>query len=122
MRVVLVVDDEFGIAEILADALGDAGYRVLTAIDGRQALERCAETRPDVILLDVMMPVMNGPATLAALAADGRLRDIPVIMMSSLPEEVVAAQAKGYAAFLRKPFKLAAVRETIRRVLGGKAG
>jgi CheY-like chemotaxis protein len=118
MRTVLVVDDEFGIAEVLAEILGDAGYRVLTAIHGRQALERIAETRPDVILLDFMMPVLNGPGTLAALAADPACRDIPVIMMSSLPEGNVAERASGYAAFLRKPFKAAAVLEAIARELG----
>src|SRR6185437_10829815 len=104
MRTVLVVDDEFGIAEVLAELLGDAGYRVLTAIHGRQALERLVETRPDVILLDFMMPVLKGPGTLAALAGDPRHQGIPVVMMSSLPEPVVAEQVHGYAAFLRKPF------------------
>lgn len=115
MQTVLVVDDEFGIAEVLAEVLGDAGYDVVTAIHGRQALERLAARRPDVILLDFMMPVMNGPATLAALAADPGHRTIPVILMSSLPETAVAA--RGYAAFLRKPFKVAAMLEAIARVL-----
>lgn len=117
VQTVLVVDDEFGIAEVLAEVLGDAGYDVVTAIHGRQALERVVARRPDLILLDFMMPVMNGPATLAALAADPGHRTIPVILMSSLPETAVAAQTRGYAAFLRKPFKVAAMLETIARVL-----
>jgi CheY-like chemotaxis protein len=118
MPTVLVVDDEFGIAEVLTEILGDAGYHVLTAIHGRQALEQIAETRPDVILLDFMMPVLNGPGTLAALAADPAHRDIPVVLMSSLPEASVAEQASGYSAFLRKPFRVAAVLEAIARALG----
>ena len=117
MKTVLVVDDEFGIAEVLGELLGDAGYRVLTAIHGRQALERLAETRPAVILLDFMMPVLNGPGTLAALAGDPCHQGTPVVMMSSLPEIAVAEQAQGYAAFLRKPFTAAAVLATIGRVL-----
>jgi CheY-like chemotaxis protein len=122
MRTVLVVDDEFGIAEVLAEVLGDAGYDVVTAIHGRQALERVATRRPDLILLDFMMPVMNGAATLAALAGDPAHRTIPVVMMSSLPEATVAVQARGYAAFLRKPFKIATMLETIARVLDAESG
>jgi CheY-like chemotaxis protein len=118
MRTVLVVDDEFGISEVLTEILGDAGYHVLTAIHGRQALERIAETRPDVILLDFMMPVLNGAETLAALAADPAYRDIPVVLMSSLPEASIAEQASGYSAFLRKPFRVAIVLEAIARLLG----
>jgi CheY-like chemotaxis protein len=118
MRTVLVVDDEFGIAEVLSELLADAGYHALTAIHGEQALKQLADAKPDAILLDFMMPVMNGPRTLAALAADPAHRDIPVIMMSSLPEAVVREQATGYAAFLRKPFKAAALLETLERVLG----
>jgi CheY-like chemotaxis protein len=120
MRTILVVDDEFGIVDILAEFLGDAGFHVVTAIHGRQAVERIAASRPDIILLDFMMPVLNGAATLAVLAADPAVRDIPVIMMSSLSEEQVAEQARGYAAFLRKPFKLAAVRDAIAHVLDNR--
>jgi CheY-like chemotaxis protein len=119
MRTVLVVDDEFGIAEVLAEVLGDAGYDVVTAIHGRQALERVVARRPDLILLDFMMPVMNGPVTVTALLADPAHRTIPVIVMSSLPESAVAAQMRGYAAFLRKPFKIAVLLETIAGVLDG---
>jgi CheY-like chemotaxis protein len=118
MATVLVIDDEFGISEVLTEILGDAGYQVLTAIHGRQALERIAETRPDVILLDFMMPVLNGAETLAALAADPAYRDIPVVLMSSLPEASIAEQASGYSAFLRKPFRVAIVLEAIARLLG----
>jgi CheY-like chemotaxis protein len=117
VRTVLVVDDEFGVGEVLTEVLGDAGYHVLTAIHGRQALERVAETRPDVIVLDFMMPVLDGAGTLAALAADPAHRDIPVILMSSLPEASIAEQASGYAAFLRKPFRIATVLEAIARAL-----
>jgi CheY-like chemotaxis protein len=118
VRTVLVVDDEFGVGEVLTEVLGDAGYHVLTAIHGRQALERVAETRPDVIVLDFMMPVLDGAGTLAALAADPAHRDIPVILMSSLPETRIAEQASGYVVFLRKPFRIAALLEAIARVLG----
>jgi CheY-like chemotaxis protein len=60
MPTVLIVEDEWVIADALTAALTDAGYRVLTAANGRIALELLAELRPDVILLDFMMPIMNG--------------------------------------------------------------
>lgn len=104
MKTVLVVDDEWVIADALQAILGDAGYRVLTAANGRQGLARLAEIRPDVILLDLMMPVFDGPGMLAALAADPAHRDIPVILMSSLDRDAVARVAQGHRAFLSKPF------------------
>ena len=119
MTTVLVVDDEPLIAMALEAALEDAGYRVATAANGRQGLERLAEApRPDVVLLDMMMPVMNGPAMLAAMAADPDLRGIPVIVLSSLPEQAVRARAEGVAAILLKPCTADEVLDAIARVLG----
>lgn len=117
-RTLLLVDDEWVIADALEGVLSDAGYRVLTAPNGKQALARLMEARPDLILLDFMMPVMNGAATLAALAADPGLRDIPVIMMSSLPEARVRERAEGYVAFLPKPFTAAEALNAIAAALG----
>ena len=120
MTTVLVVDDEALIAMALEAALEDAGYRVATAANGRQGLERLAEApRPEIVLLDMMMPVMNGPAMLAAMAADPELRGIPVIVLSSLPEEAVRARAGGVAAILRKPYTAEQVIGAVERVLGG---
>ena len=60
MPTVLIVDDEISILEVLEDVLLEAGYVVVTALNGREGLERLAETRPDLILLDLMMPVLDG--------------------------------------------------------------
>lgn len=120
MRTVLVVEDEWVIAEVLAATLTDAGYRVLTAANGRQGLARLAEVRPDVILLDTMMPILDGPGMLAALAADPVHRHVPVIMMSSLSETAVARLAQGYRAFLGKPFLGPELLRAIERVLEGQ--
>lgn len=108
MAVILVVDDEFGVAELLQAVLEDEGHRVLTAIHGRAALERIAQDRPDLILTDYMMPVMDGAALIAALQANPRLSGIPVALMSSLPQESIA-EAVGGVPFLRKPFRIADV-------------
>ena len=119
MTTVLVVDDEPLIAMALEAMLEDAGHRVATAANGRQGLERLAEApRPDLVLLDMMMPVMNGPAMLRAMAADLKLSRIPVIILSSLPEATVRAQADGVAAILRKPYTAGEVLRAIGQVLG----
>ena len=122
MTTVLVVDDEALIAMALEAALEDAGYEVATAANGRQGLERLAEApRPEIVLLDMMMPVMNGPAMLATMAADAELRGVPVIVLSSLPEATIRARADGAAAILRKPYTADEVLAAIGRVLGERA-
>lgn len=125
MTTILVVDDEPLIAMALEATLEDAGYEVATAANGRQGLERLAESpRPDLVLLDMMMPVMSGPAMLAAMAADPTLRGIPVIVVSSLPEDTIRLRANGVAAILRKPYRADDIMSAIARALGtgGKPG
>ena len=63
MAVVLVVDDEVGIANLLSDVLSDEGHRVLVAVNGHEALKRAEEERPDLVITDFMMPVMDGAPT-----------------------------------------------------------
>jgi CheY-like chemotaxis protein len=109
VRTVLVVDDEFGVAEVLDAILSDEGYRVITATNGRQALARIAEQRPDLVLLDYMMPILDGVAVLRALSADPTAHNLPVVVMSALPEEAISTETKRYAAFLRKPFRIKTV-------------
>jgi CheY-like chemotaxis protein len=104
---VLVVDDEDDIREVAQLSLEmTAGWDVRTASSGAQALERARAERPDAILLDVMMPGMDGPTTFAALQADEATRDIPVILLTA---KVQAADRRrfedlGVAAVLSKPF------------------
>ncbi len=122
MALVLVVDDEFGITELFDAVLTDEGHRVLTAMNGRQGLEMLAAERPDLVFTDYMMPVMDGAAMLGAIAADPGLRGIPVVVMSSMPEAVVAERCSGYATFMRKPFKLPELLDVVGQVLGGGDG
>jgi len=121
MATVLVVDDEFGIVDVLETILTDQGYRVLTACNGKQGLVRLSAEKPDVVLLDFMMPILGGAEMLRAMAAEPAYQRIPVIMISSLGEDVIAEKCKGYAAFLHKPFRAAAVLSTVARVLGSGA-
>jgi CheY-like chemotaxis protein len=106
MALVLVVDDEVGISTLLKDVLEDDGHLVLLATNGRQALDKVKDGRPDLIVTDFMMPVMDGAALIRALAAEPRWKDIPVVVMSSMPEAAVAERCSGYATFVRKPFRI----------------
>ncbi|MCP3139400.1 response regulator [Pyxidicoccus xibeiensis] len=117
MKPILIVDDEFGIVEALRDLLADEGYRTVVALNGREALERMAEERPAVVLLDYMMPVMDGPALLAAMQQDADLRDIPVVMMSASHES--RWRHLPCAAFLPKPFELEQLLAVLQRFVRG---
>ncbi len=118
METVLVVDDEFGIAELIDAVLADEGHRVLIAMNGRQGLEVLAKEHPGLVFLDYMMPVMDGAAMLRGMAANPSLDGIPVVLMSSVPEATVAERCSGYAAFLRKPFRIAEVVALTERLIG----
>ncbi|MBW4090669.1 MAG: response regulator [Proteobacteria bacterium] len=109
MAKILVVDDEFGVGELLREVLDEEGHAVRLAINGRQGLEQMAVERPDVVILDFMMPVLNGGDVLKAMREDPKLADIPVIVTSSLPEATVAERAPGYTAFVRKPYQIGTI-------------
>ena len=118
MATVLIVEDEFFIVALLEMVLTDEGYRVLTAANGRQGLERLAEgPRPDLVISDYMMPVLDGAGLLRAMRENEAHRDIPYIVMSSMPEANVRARIDGYAAFVRKPFNLDAMVHLVARIL-----
>lgn len=121
MATVLVVDDEFGIAELFEAILEDEGHRVLTAANGKQGLEALATERPDLVFLDYMMPVMDGAGMLRGMADDPSLRGVPVVVMSSMPEATVAERCSGYVAFMRKPFKITEVVGLAARLMGKDA-
>lgn len=117
MPKLLVIDDEFGVAEILESLLLDEGHEVMTAVNGKQGLERLAQSVPDVVFVDFMMPVLDGPGLIQAMRAEPAWAAIPVILMSSLPEDAVSTPGAGYTAFLRKPFRIATVLATLHQVL-----
>ena len=117
MAAVLVVDDEWAIAEVIADILGDQGHRVATASNGKQALARVREDVPDLIILDFMMPIVDGATTLRALAADPKTAVIPVVLMSSLPLATLKERCTGFTAYIQKPFLLDDIVGVVTRLL-----
>lgn len=114
---VLIVEDEFAIADLLEMALTDEGYRVVRAANGRQGLERLAEDSPDLVISDLMMPVLDGAGLIQAMRQSEGQRPVPIIIISSMPEANVRARIDNYAAFVRKPFQIAALMRLIATIL-----
>jgi diguanylate cyclase (GGDEF)-like protein len=115
---ILVVDDAMENIQILHHALRDE-HEVLFALDGEKALQIALEQQPDLILLDAVMPGMDGYAVCAALRSSPRLQDIPVIFVTALsqPEDETRALEAGAVDFISKPFNVAVVRARVRSQL-----
>jgi CheY-like chemotaxis protein len=98
-----------------------AGYRMVKASNGREALERIGEQLPQLVLMDVMMPEINGLTVLARLRADPATKSLPVIIMTANAQRFTReeAEAAGVSAFLTKPFSPTQLMSEIRRQLGG---
>ena len=117
-RSILIVDDEFGLAEMLREMLRDHGFDVTVAINGRLALDILGERQVDLVITDMMMPVMDGSELAAAMRKSELLRRIPIVMMTSLPAGI-PQQDHLFDAVLRKPFTpqvlLAAIHTYVRK-------
>jgi CheY-like chemotaxis protein len=116
-QTVLIVDDEFGLADITADLLTEAGYDVALAINGKLGLASLAVRPADIVLTDLMMPVMDGPEMIRCMRADPKLANIPAILMTALPEAIPTGDAALHDAVLLKPYSMAELLETVRRLL-----
>jgi CheY-like chemotaxis protein len=104
-KTILIVDDELGILEVLEFILSDAGFSVKTALNGQDALARLEENAPNLVILDYMMPILDGGAVLGWMRANPKYAEIPVILTSALPESNIPVHSDGYQVFLRKPYK-----------------
>ena len=115
-KTVLVVDDEPVLRAIVREILDEEGYSVIEAADGRVMLEIMESARPDLVLMDVMMPGVDGRDAYRQLRAHPEHRDIPVVMMSA------AIQPHGLdpsiAGFMAKPFDLNQLVELVARLIG----
>jgi CheY-like chemotaxis protein len=121
---ILLVDDEPDIRKVATISLSRIGnFQVVEACSGAQALSLAASERPDVILLDVMMPNMDGPTTFANLRADPATSAIPVIFMTAKAQmhEVAAIRALGAAGVIAKPFDPRTLPAEVTRLVSGAA-
>ncbi len=117
---ILVVDDEVYIVHILDFSLGMEGYEVVTALDGEQAIEKANSEHPDLIVLDIMMPKLDGYETCKRLKADEATRAIPVILLSAKGRNI--DQKIGFEVgaddYITKPFSPRKLVERINAILG----
>ncbi len=114
---ILIVDDEFGLAEVVAEMLADRGHDVDVALNGETALARMAERRPDLVLLDVVMPLLDGLELLRRMRAREALAGVPVILMTSIPAMVPADVGRIHQGLLVKPFRPDELLALVQRVL-----
>ncbi len=120
---ILVVDDEPFIVQMVTSRLNASGYETVTGADGQEALQKAASEKPDLIILDVMMPKMNGYQVCATLKQDMRSQKIPVILFTAKAgDEAVhtGIQECGADAYIPKPFDAKMLLEKIAELLKEK--
>ena len=119
-RRVLIVDDEPSIAKILRKQMEVAGFDVTVAVDGEEGLAKIRDGRPELVILDVMLPKMNGHQVCAAVKQDPALKAIPILMLTAKAQRQDQEEAKtcGAEAYLTKPFQLDELLGKVRGLLG----
>jgi DNA-binding response OmpR family regulator len=118
--VVLVADDDRDILDLLAFRLGRAGYEVVSASDGEEALRLATERRPDLAVLDVMMPKLDGYEVTRRMRADEATKRIPVILLTARVQEHDVARGFEVGAddYMKKPFSPAELRARVQAIIG----
>jgi CheY-like chemotaxis protein len=112
---ILIVDDEVPIRELVAEVLAENGHQVLQASNGREALELLSSEVPQLVLTDVMMPLVNGIELVRAMKSTPQLAEVPVVLMTAAARQ--PAIDIGQHGLLEKPFTLDALEALVRRVL-----
>lgn len=115
---ILVVDDERHIVRLVQVNLERAGYQVVAAFDGKEALKKVSSEKPDLVVLDVMMPYMDGFQVLKQMKADAATKDIPVIMLTAKAQDadVFRGWASGVDMYLTKPFNPLELMTFVKRI------
>ena len=119
---ILIVDDEPDIVQTIQDRLEMNKYTVVTAYNGKEGLEMAARHKPDVILLDVIMPIMTGLEMLEVLKKQPETRDCAVIMVTARnqPQDIIRAKTCGIEDYIVKPFDLNVLLEKIENIVENK--
>jgi CheY-like chemotaxis protein len=115
MKTVLVVDDELDLVEAVKFILEEERYKVIACGNGREALRCLGQTKPDLAIIDIMMPVMNGYETIKSIRTHPELRQLPILVMSAIHPSV-KVEAHGWDGFLKKPFSLRDLLDSVRRL------
>ncbi len=118
-KTILVVDDDPEIVTMLSLRLGKRGYRVLTAVDGVEAIAKAKHDKPDLVILDVMMPGKNGWEVARAIRTDPTTEKIKVVMLTAIGESVneMTSPLYGADAHVDKPFEFEKLEKTLQTLL-----
>lgn len=118
---ILIVDDDYMSRDVLQAHLENVGYQVMTANSGSKAVQLAEEHQPDLILMDVRMPVMNGYDACIQLKSQSRTAHIPVLLVTALEDEQALeySQQVGADGLVTKPFNAVDLLEQISRLIGG---
>ena len=120
---VLVVDDDRDIRALLTTLLNNEGYKVLESADGLAAIKTASQERPDVILMDVSMPVLSGLEVLKRLRGSPATKTIPVILVTAMPGLKTGYNSIGEfgdTSYITKPWRRGAIERAVKRALRGK--
>lgn len=119
---VLIVDDTHTLRSLVQIYLLAAGWEFIEARDGAEGLERARSVKPDLVISDVRMPVMDGFELCAAIRSEPSLRQVPVLLLTMLGDEASRqrGQLVGASAFLTKPVSPAELKEAVRKIVGEK--
>ncbi|MEX2582977.1 MAG: response regulator [Gemmatimonadota bacterium] len=124
-QTILIVEDQYDNRAIYREVLRHAGYRVLEANDGAEGVRVAQETSPDLILMDLSMPILDGWGAMASLKSDPRTAEIPVIALTAhvvLDGDFRRSQEAGFSGYLTKPIEPNRVLSEIRARLGPLSG
>ncbi len=125
MTRILSVDDDLDLQQLVAYVLRKKGWEVAYAYDGKAGLEKARELKPDLILLDMMLPIMNGIEVITALKEKDDTKLIPVIVMTAYPSDAQFVQSTvmglGAVEYLAKPVHIDELVKTVERLLPAKA-
>lgn len=116
---ILIVDDETSLVDVLAYNFAREGFEVATAHDGREALLKCRTAVPDIVLLDVMLPVMDGLQVCRQIRSDARMKDVRVLMLTAKGEETdeIVGFHLGADDYVAKPFRTRPLVERVKALL-----
>lgn len=121
-KTVFIIEDEEDAAELFAEMMRVSGYRVTKTVKSSPAIGMMLAERPDIVLLDIMMPEMSGLDILRQMRRDPALATIPVIVVTakSMPTDIKNGMEAGASTYLTKPVGFLELKEAVERTLGGK--
>ena len=117
---VLIVDDEPFNVDYLQQELEDCDYQIIAAFNGKEALDKIRKEQPDLVLLDLMMPILDGFAVLSEVKSDNVLRDIPIIIVSAASDSksIVKGIKQGAEDYLTKPVDASLLLQKLKEYVG----